>query len=137
MGGKTGHFVGGNSAHSDAEIEQYGRIPDSVMLDKSLSVTARLVYAYLARHVYQGTIVRVGQRRIAEQLGLHKETVMTALAELQRATHIDISGEGQARRIYHLRSNLFGQKQRAGVTAIVSSPTGSRMVTVGEERMAG
>ena len=41
------------SEHGGAE--KYARTPDSVLQDRGLSMTARCVYAVLARHVFQGT----------------------------------------------------------------------------------
>ena len=37
-----------------------------------------------------------------------------------------IRGKGKARRIYHLQSAVFGQKQRAGIEEVISSPSGGR-----------
>ena len=64
-----------------------------------------------------------GQRRIAGILGLHKETVGLAIRELEERKHIVAKGVGKARRIYHLESSVFGQKQRAGIEEVISSPS--------------
>src|ERR1017187_2659576 len=109
--GKSEQKVCGKSERSDAE--RSARLPDSVLCDRRLSVTARCVYGVLARYAYQGTTVKIGQRRIAMLLGVHVETVNVAIHELERRQHIAIVGEGQVRRVYHLRSSVFGQKQRA------------------------
>lgn len=55
----------------------------------------------------------MGQRLIAISLGIHQETVTRALSELVDRKHITIHGKGKERRLYHLHSNIFGQKQRA------------------------
>jgi len=68
-----------------------------------------------ARYAFPGTTVNMGQRRIANLLGTHTETVNLALHELEERKHICIRGAGKARRIYHLCSSVFGPKQRAGV----------------------
>jgi DNA-binding transcriptional regulator YhcF (GntR family) len=72
-------------------------------------MTARCVYGVLARHVFQGTTVNIGQRRIANLLGVHVGTVNRALHELGERKHISIRGRGNGRRIYHLHSPVFGQ----------------------------
>jgi len=109
------------------EAEYYARMPESVLFDDALSVTARCVYGVLARYVYQGTTVKIGQRRIAGLLGVHVETVNAAIHELEGRQHIAIRGTGRARRIYHLSSSVFGQKQRAGsVQEVISSPSRTR-----------
>lgn len=121
MYGKSEQKVYGKSVQSDAE--KYARLPDSVLCDQRLSVTARCVYGVLARYAYQGTTVKIGQRRIARLLGVHLETVNLAIHELEERRHIAIRGTGKARRIYHLTSSVFGQKQRAGIEEVISSPS--------------
>ena len=121
MYGKSVQKVYGNS--EQGAMEKYARLPDSVLCDHRLSVTARCVYGALARYAYQGTTVRIGQRRIASLLGIHVETVNMAIHELEECRHIAIRGAGKVRRIYHLSSSVFGQKQRAGVEEAVSGPS--------------
>ena len=106
-------------------------MPESVLFDDGLSVTARCVYGVLARYVYQGTAVKIGQRRIAKLLGVHVETVNLAIHELEGRQHIVVRGNGKARRLYHLSSTVFGQKQRAGIEEVISSPSRTpRLATV-------
>jgi len=124
VGGKSGQKVGGKSGQSG--VEKYARVPDSVLRDSTLSPAARCVYALLSRYTYQGTTVSIGHRRIAGLLGFHKETVGIAIRELELQRHIVIRGKGKARRVYHLRSLIFGQKQRAGIEEVISSPSGMR-----------
>ena len=121
MNGKSGQEVSGKSGQS--AIEKYARVPDSVLGDRALSPTARCIYATLSRYTYQGTTVRIGQRRIAGILGLHQETVGLGIRELEDRKHIVIKEKGKARRIYHLQSSVFGQKQRAGIEEVISSPS--------------
>lgn len=110
-------YVGGNSAKklrgNSAKAEHFSRLPDSVLLDGKISPSAKCVYALLAGSVFQGTTAKLGQVRISKQLGLHQETVRIALRELESGNHITIVGTGKQRRLYHLHSNIFGQKQRA------------------------
>ena len=123
--GKSEQKVYGKSEQGEAE--NYARMPESVLFDDALSVTARCVYGVLARYVYQGTTVKIGQRRIAGLLGVHVETVNAAIHELEGRQHIAIRGTGRARRIYHLSSSVFGQKQRAGsVQEVISSSSRTR-----------
>jgi hypothetical protein len=79
--GKSEQKVYGKSEQGD--VEKYARLPDSVLCDHRLTVTARCVYGVLARYAYQGTTVKIGQRRIALLLGIHVETVNLALHELE------------------------------------------------------
>jgi DNA-binding MarR family transcriptional regulator len=109
--------------YEQGRIERYARTPDSVLYDRKLSMTARCVYGVLARYAYQGTTVRIGQRRIANLLGCHVATINRAIHELEERQHITIRGKGRDRRSYHLRSPIFGQKQRAGIEEVISSPS--------------
>ena len=124
MYGKTEQKVYGKSEQGDCE--KYARMPESVLFDHGLSVAARCVYGVLARYAYQGTTVRIGQRRVAKLLGLHVETVNVALHQLESCEHIAIRGSGKDRRTYHLQSRVFGQKQRAGIEEVISSPSRTR-----------
>ncbi len=119
MTGNSDHKANGNSVHA----EHWNRLPDSVLYDSRLSLACRCVYAVLAGSVHQGTVARMGQRRISKRLGIHQETVALALRELAAAGHITITGTGNLRRTYHLHSDVFGQKQRAGIQEIISSPS--------------
>jgi hypothetical protein len=121
MNGKSGQEVSGKSGQN--AIEKYARVPDSVLHDRALSPTARCIYATLSRYTYQGTTVSIGQRRIAGILGLHQETIGVGIRELENRKHIVIKGKGKARRLYHLQSSVFGQKQRAGIEEVISSPS--------------
>ena len=128
VNGKSDQKVNGRSAQFG---EKYARVPDSVLFDSELSSSARSVYGVLARYTYQGTTVRIGQRRIARLLGIHQETVNNGLREFEGRKHIAIRGNGKARRFYHLYSPVFGQKQRAGYEEVIRSPSGGRrLVTV-------
>jgi DNA-binding transcriptional regulator LsrR (DeoR family) len=73
--------------------------------------------------VYQGTVAKMGQRSISKLLGIHQETVALALRDLAARGHITITGNGNRRRTYHLHSDVFGQKQRADIEEVISSPS--------------
>lgn len=116
----VGRFVCGLVGHEMPE--NYARVPDSVADDPEISPDDERVYRVLSRRVYQGTIAQIGIRRIAKLARLHKDTVAASLRKLRERGHIEVRGEGNARRLYHLRSDLFGQKQAAGVEEVVSFP---------------
>ncbi len=109
VSGKSVQKVRGNSVQQ----EHFNRVPNSVLFDVELSLAARCVYAFVAGSVHQGTTAKVGQRLIAKKLGIHQETVRLALQELECQKHLTIIGTGKERRVYHLHSNIFGNKQRA------------------------
>jgi len=86
---------------------------ESVLYDKDLSANAKCVFSVLTRHIFSGTVAKIGQRRIGKLLAIHQETVGHALKELEERGHVVIIGSGKQRRMYHLTSRRFGIKQRA------------------------
>jgi len=129
MTGNSVQKVTGNSGQI-----RYARVPESVLHDGKLSVSARLIYAEMALWVFQGSVTRVGQRRIAAQLGYHQETVSLGIQELVNRGHVKVLGKGKTRRSYILQSPVFSQKQ-GQETVVVSAPSGARrMVSVDLER---
>ncbi len=88
---------------------RYGRTPDSVLLDRSLSPVARCVFAFLARSAVKTCKVSLGQRLISDQLGFHLSTVNKAIGELITAKHVEsTTTRNGGRTIYTLTSPLFG-----------------------------
>lgn len=129
MAEKFSQKVAGKSSHSG-----YARIPREVLTDSSLSHSSVRVYGAISIRVAQGTTAKIGQRKLAAELGMDRSTVATALGELLSRGYLCIDGTGRRRRTYHLTSPVFGQKQRAGVTEAVSAPSGGRRyASVGRE----
>lgn len=58
-------------------------------------------------------MARVGQRRIAERIGVARNTVDAAISALVECGHLKVLVCGKQRGMYHLTSTIFGQKQRA------------------------
>lgn len=135
---KTGQKVSEKTGHAiDWDKNHFARTGESVLYDHRLSFSARCIYSTLARHTKQGTVARIGIRRIANLLGADKSTVSKGLAELENLGHIAIHGTGRDRRTYHLTSSLFGQKQRSGITETAPAPSGGRrLVSSPRKRIA-
>lgn len=129
--------VSGKSVSSKMKrsVRWHGRIPASVLLDKELSSEAVRVYGLLALSVYQGTVAYVGMREIGRIIGKSAATVKRRIDELAAREHIvPRPGKNGQRSHYHLTSPVFGQKQRAGVTEVVSAPSGGqRYASIGKE----
>lgn len=98
---------------SVVQTEHWNRTPDSVLFDHELSSDCKCVYAVLAGCTRQGTTATLGERLIAEKLGIHRQTVRKSLSRLAERNHITIRGSGKQGRVYHLHSSAFGYKQRA------------------------
>lgn len=74
-----------------------------VIHDKQLSLTAKVVFCELALWLKRGEQrVSRGQRSIAENIGLHQETVGMALKELAVRGHISIEPAGRGKRSSYL-----------------------------------
>ncbi len=116
---------------------RYARLPVSVLRDPDLSPAARIVYCELALWVFQGATCSLGQRAIAERLGLARNTVADGLEQLEQRGHIELNRSSHGRRaMYILTSPAFGQKQ-GKVTVVVSSPKGDkRYASVAAEEVA-
>lgn len=89
-------------------FEHWGRFPDSVLKDKNLGCSAKVVYAFMASCLRSGSVVCVGVRLIASSTGLAANTVTAAIADLAAAGHIVVNQQGKQRSSYHLTSNIFG-----------------------------
>ena len=112
--GNSVHKVTGNSGH----LEHWSKAPDSVLFNEKLSLAARCVYFTLNGSAHHGSIVKLGQRRIADKLGIHQETVGLALKELADSGLIKISGRGQSRRSYSLRPPLLAEVPSSAKPAV-------------------
>lgn len=121
MAEKSNRFVAEKSRHSG-----YARSPREIITDKEIGHAAVRVHAFLALNVRQGAVARVGQRRIADQIGMDRGTVAAAIGELVARGHITIAAAKRgARQGYVLNSPVFSQKQ-GRVTEVVSAPSGGR-----------
>lgn len=111
--GKSVRKVTGKSVHESENVERFAMLVESVLYDKNLSANAKCVFSVLTRHIFSGTVAKIGQRRIGKLLVIHQQTVGLALKELEERGHVVIIGSGKQRRMYHLTSKRFGMKQRA------------------------
>jgi hypothetical protein len=119
-GSKSAPQTGSKSA------PRYARLPLTVLRDSELLPVARLVYCELALWVFQGATCSIGQRAIAERLGIARNTVADALEQLEQRGHVELNRTTHGRRaMYILTSPVFGQKQ-GRATEVVSAPSGGR-----------
>ena len=121
---------------------QYSRIPLEVLADRQLKNCDLRIYAVLAGSCWQGSTVGIGKRLIATRAPCAERLVVPGLKRLEARGHIDrLPVKRGQRGLYHLRSAVFGQKQRAGVEELVVTPDGKpRLATVrrdpGKARMS-
>jgi biotin operon repressor len=68
----------------------FAAFPYLVMRDKSLSVGARLTYAFLLMYAWQEGSTFAGQERMAKDMGISRAQVQRYLYELRDAKYIEI-----------------------------------------------
>jgi hypothetical protein len=114
----------------------YSRVPREVASDRRLKHRDVRVYAVLSSFCWQGNVSQVGRRLIAKLAPCVPRKVPDSLRRLESAGHIQIQpGRRGQRAMYILLSPVFGQKQRAGVDEIISTPNGNaRLVSVRKDR---
>jgi len=119
-------------------VKRYGRIPTTVLMDSELSSDAARVFGMLMADTFEGNVATMGMRKIAQLLSVSPATIMRRIHELEARGHIKKAKcENGKRAFYMATSPVFGQKQRDGITTLVSCPKGHRrMATVGPEAMS-
>ena len=102
----------------------YARVPREVVCDPGLEVLDIRVYCMLAGPVWQGTTAKIGTRLIAGSIHASRRLVIDSLRRLEARGHIQKATVRRGEReIYVLNSLVFGQKQRAGIEEVISSPS--------------
>ena len=105
----------------------YARVPREVVCDQNLKPLDVQVYCMLAGSVWQGTTAKVGTRLIARCIHASRRLVVESLRRLEERGHVTKARAGRGRRdVVVLTSQVFGQKQRAGVEEVIGSPSGGR-----------
>jgi DNA-binding IclR family transcriptional regulator len=108
-----------------------------ILESRRISDRAKLVYCLLAAWVFEGSVARIGQRRIAKRLGFSQPSASRCLKELNEAGFIVPIREGNGKRNwYRLTDPIFRQKQ-GKETVLRSARSGvPRMVSVAKEDVA-
>jgi DNA-binding MarR family transcriptional regulator len=85
----------------------FTQVPNCIINDKSLSAKAKLVYAKLLSYAWYNNAVYPGQERMADELGVTKPTVNTAIRELAKVGYCEVKRRGQGlTNIYVLRHTV-------------------------------
>ena len=69
----------------------FAALPYVVLRDTQLSIGARLTYAVLLSYAWQDESTFVGQKQMAEDMGISERHLRRFLAELSRANYIVIA----------------------------------------------
>lgn len=68
----------------------FAAFPYLVMRDKSLSVGARMTYAFLLMYAWQEGSCFAGQEKLAEEMGISRAQVQRYIYELRDTKYIDV-----------------------------------------------
>lgn len=122
-------FQQGETRIEQNKLPRYARIPWDLLTNAAIPSDAKIIYAVLAGHAFQGNVAYIGQRRIADLSGFSPSKV-NRLMKILIPAYIDVRLDGPGRRsFYVLKSSVFGQKQ-GKEDVIVSSPRGQRFASV-------
>lgn len=81
----------------------FTQIPNYVLKDSTLSFGARLTYTMLLSYAWQEGSCFPGQGRIAEDLGVSRQSANGFLQELRKAGYIDWERRGQGKtNVYYI-----------------------------------
>jgi biotin operon repressor len=89
----------------------YTSVPNHVLVSGRLSPGAKLTYAMLLKYAWQNDCCFPGQERLAQDMGVTRQSANTYVQELQREQFINIQRRGQGKtNLYEL--NLLATRQR-------------------------
>jgi biotin operon repressor len=89
----------------------YTSVPNHVLVSDRLSPGAKLTYAMLLKYAWQNDCCFPGQERLAQDMGVTRQSANTYVQELQREQFINIQRRGQGKtNLYEL--NLLATRKR-------------------------
>jgi hypothetical protein len=106
---------------------KYARVPWEVVCDARLKPLDVRVYCMISGPTYQGATSKVGTRKIASCIHVSRRLVVESIHRLEECRHLQRCNRGRGKReTYFLASDVFSQKQRAGIDEVVVNPDGHR-----------
>ncbi len=87
----------------------FTQVPNAILKSKEISAGAKLTYAMLLSYAMNKDECFPGQERLAEDMGISRQTVNGYIKELQRKGFINIIRQGQG------KSNLYEINLKARV----------------------
>ena len=76
-------------------------VPNFILVNKDISVGAKLTYALLLKYAREQNECFPGQERLATDMGTSRQSVNTYIRQLREAELVDVKRRGQG------RSNLY------------------------------
>lgn len=72
----------------------FTQIPNCILNDKRLSLSAKVIYAKLLSYAWHNNRVFPGQGRMADEVGTTRQTVNKGISELQTYGYLDVKRRG-------------------------------------------
>jgi len=92
-------------------VKGYTQVPNHVLVSDRLSPGAKLTYAMLLKYAWQNDCCFPGQKRLAGDMGVTRQSTNAYIQELQREQFINIQRRGQGKpNLYKL--NLKSKQRR-------------------------
>lgn len=93
----------------------FTQIPNCVLNNKSVSLSAKVIYAKLLSYAWNNQSVYPGQETMAIEIGAGKRTVIRAVAELQKVGYLEVRRRGQGlTNVYILRHTVKQKTKKRG-----------------------
>lgn len=73
----------------------FTQLPNCVLNDKNISLSAKVVYAKLLSYAWHNNAVYPGQETMAQELGVTRPTVNKSIGELERVGFLEVKRRGQ------------------------------------------
>ena len=92
----------------------FTQVPNAILKTKKLSPGAKLAYTMLLSYAWHNDFCFPGQNRLAEDIGISRQSVNSQIKELERKAFIKIRRQGQGRpNVYEINLKAKGIKDRA------------------------
>lgn len=77
-------------------VTQHGftQVPNVILIDKVISVGAKLAYAMLLKYAWSEAACFPGQVKLAEDMGAGERSIRTYLKELEDAGYLEVTQRG-------------------------------------------
>jgi DNA-binding MarR family transcriptional regulator len=90
-------------------LSGFTQVPNAVLKSQEISAGAKLVYALLLSYAWHNDFCFPGQERLAQDIGIARQTVNVHVRELERKGFIKVKRVGQG------RANLYEVNLKAEV----------------------
>jgi DNA-binding transcriptional regulator LsrR (DeoR family) len=82
----------------------FTQVPNAVLRSRKLSMGAKMAYAALLSYAWQNDYCFPGQQRLADDIGVSRQTANEYLQELKAKNFVKITRKGQGRpNLYELK----------------------------------